>query len=370
MKTAPAPKLARLVTAFIVASGQLFSQSISTNPPAMTASPGSIKVIFDTDFLVPPQDDGLALALALKSPELKILGVTTVAGNGEIHKETADALRELEIAGRTDIPVYMGAVRPLMHEKSEWATTVHGKWWSDEAPAPPPGGFAKIQAAKGSAIDFIVRTVNENPGQVIIIAIGPLTNIAMAIRQDPAFAKNVKQINIMGGSIGMLDGGAGNVTPNAEFNFWVDPEAAQVVLRSGIPVNLTPLNVTRKTDFSDDYLKQTIAIDNPLTDLIKDRMSQMSGRGTTRTPPPNPGVSRGGRQMFDELTVATVIDPTLVKSRSLYVDLDISHGPDYGVSVGGAKPWEGGEDAKPISVQYDVDNDRFMEMFVKRLTEK
>jgi inosine-uridine nucleoside N-ribohydrolase len=364
------PIVATQIAAFILAIGHLHSQSNSTPSPTGAASAGSIKVIFDTDFLVPPQDDGLALALALKSPELKILGITTVAGNGEIHKETADALRELEIAGRTDIPVYMGAVRPLIHAKTDWAATVHGKWWSDEPPAPPPGGFAKIQAQKGNAIDFIVRTVNENPGQITIVAIGPLTNIAMAIRQDPTFAKNVKQINIMGGSIGMLDGGAGNVTPNAEFNFWVDPEAAQVVLQSGIPVNLTPLNVTRKTDFSDDYVKQTIAVENPLTSLIKDRMNQMSGRGPARTPASNPGVARGGRQMFDELTVATVIDPTLVKSRSLYVDVDINHGPDYGVSVGGTKPWEGGEDAKPISVQYDVDNERFMEMFVKRLTGK
>jgi inosine-uridine nucleoside N-ribohydrolase len=370
MRLAAAPLMAALFVAFIATTGDLHSQSTSSQPPAGAASAGTIKVIFDTDFLVPPQDDGLALALALKSPELKILGITTVAGNGEIHKETADALRELEIAGRTDIPVYMGAVRPLVHEKTDWDTTVHGKWWSNEAPAPPPGGFAKIEAQKGSAVDFIVRTVNESPGQITIIAIGPLSNIAMAIRQDPTFAKNVKQINIMGGSIGMLDGGAGNVTPNAEFNFWVDPEAAQVVLRSGIPVNLTPLNVTRKTDFSNDYLKQIVAVDNPITNLIKERMNQMNGRSSAGSPAPNPGVARGGRQMFDELTVATVIDPTLVKSRSLFVDMDINRGPDYGVSVGGARPWEGGEDAKSVSVQYDVDNDRFMEMFVKRLTAK
>lgn len=369
MRKAAAVVVAALIGAVMWASGALRAQSTSA-PATSVSAPGSIKVIFDTDFLVPPQDDGLALALALKSPELKILGITTVAGNGEIHKETADALRELEIAGRTDIPVYMGANRPLLHEKTDWDTTVHGKWWSDEPPAPPPGGFAKIQVAKGSAVDFIVRTVDENPGDITIIAIGPLTNIAMAIRQDAAFAKNVKQINIMGGAIGMLDGGAGNVTPNAEFNFWVDPEAAQVVLRSGIPVNLTPLNVTSKTDFSNDYLKEIAAVNGPITNLISDRMNQMNRLNSGRTPAPNPGVKRGGRQMFDELTVATVIDPTLVKSRTLYVDVDINHGPNYGVSVGGAKPWEGGEAAKPISVQYDVDNDRFMEMFVKRITGK
>jgi inosine-uridine nucleoside N-ribohydrolase len=341
-------------------------------PAAQAAAAGSIKVIFDTDFLVPPQDDGWALALALKSPELKILGITTVAGNGEVHKETADALRELEILNRTDVPVYMGSNRPLVHQKSDWDTTTHGKWWSDEPPAPPPGGFAKIQAQRGNAIDFIIRTVDENPGQITIIAIGPLTNIASAIRQDAAFAKNVKQINVMGGSIGMLDGGAGNVTPNAEFNFWVDPEAAQVVVQSGIPVNLTGLNVTRKTDFATDYMNQILAVDSPFTRLLKERQQQAAaaGRNPGRNPNANPGVTRSGRSMFDELTVATVIDPTLVKSRQLYVDVDINHGPNYGVSVGGPKPWEGGEDAKPISVQYDVDSERFMDMFVQRINSK
>ena len=104
------------------------------------------KVIFDTDFVVPPQDDGLALLLALQSPELEILGVTTVAGNDSVERATSDALRVLEIAGREDIGVYRGANMPLVHEKSEFATTVHGRWWSDDPPPPPPGGFARKQA--------------------------------------------------------------------------------------------------------------------------------------------------------------------------------------------------------------------------------
>jgi purine nucleosidase len=136
-------------------------------------------------------------------------------------------------------------------------------------------------------------------------------------------------------------------------------------------VNLTGLNVTRKTDFSNDYMQQILAADTPIARLIKERSQQFAnGRNPARNPTPNPGVTRGGRQMFDELTVATVVDPTLVKSRQLYVDVDINHGPDYGVSVGGTKPWEGAEDAKPINVQYDVDSERFMDMFVQRLTSK
>lgn len=174
--------------------------------PAQAAA-GSMKVIFDTDFVVPPQDDGTALILALHSPELKILGVTTVAGNDTMQRGTSDALRVLEIANHTEIPVYRGSNRPLVHEKSEWATTVHGKWWSDEAPPTPPGGFAKRQAEKESAIDFMIRTVNASPGEVTIIALGPLTNLAMAIRQNPEFAHNVKKIAIMGGAVASLAGG-------------------------------------------------------------------------------------------------------------------------------------------------------------------
>ena len=125
---------------FIAKSASLLATSLFLLYPvwASTTDTGSgspEKVIFDTDFAIPPQDDATALMLALKSPELKILGVTTVAGNDTVQRATSDALRVLEIAGRTDIPVYSGFNRPWLHEKTEFATKVHGKWWSDEAPS-------------------------------------------------------------------------------------------------------------------------------------------------------------------------------------------------------------------------------------------
>src|SRR5437588_409630 len=156
--------------------------AIGVGSPAAARAQAAQKIIFDTDFVVPPQDDGMALILALKSPELEILGVTTVAGNDSMERATSDALRVLEIAGRTDIPVYKGANMPLRHEKSDWAAALHGRWWSDDPPPPPPGGFARKPPEAGSAMDFIIRTVNANPGDVTIVAIGPLTNVAMAIR--------------------------------------------------------------------------------------------------------------------------------------------------------------------------------------------
>jgi inosine-uridine nucleoside N-ribohydrolase len=139
------------------------------------------------------------------------------------------------------------------------------------------------------------------------------------------------------------------LTPNAEFNFWVDPEAAYVVLHSGIPMSLTTLNVCRKTDFSKRWYDQIISVDTPLSRLIKERL------GPKFENDPN-----HHEYMYDELTVAALIDPMLVKTVDLYVDIDIAHGPNYGTSVGGTTIWEGAESAVRVPVQYGVDFDRFM----------
>jgi len=316
-------------------------------------------MILDTDFAFPPQDDAMALIFALNCPELEILGITTVAGNKNVERATVDALKVLEIAGRDDIPVFRGANRPLVHEKDDFAVKAYGGWWSDEPAPAPPGGFAKKKAEPISAVDFIVRTVVQNPGQITILAIGPLTNIAMAIRMDAGFAGNVKQLVIMGGAIASLPDGGGNVTPNAEFNFWVDPEAAKVVLRSGIPIVLSPLNVSRKTRFSREYYEKIVAVDTPLTRLIKERLGPYFQRNPDRV-----------SFMYDQVAAVTLIDPTLMKTAELYVDVDINHDLNYGVSVGGKLSWPGAEGSQKIVVQYDLNWDRFISLFVERVTRK
>jgi purine nucleosidase len=315
------------------------------------------RIIFDTDFLAPPQDDGLALALALKSPELQIAGITTVAGNDTMARATADALRVLEIAGRTDIPVFMGAAKPLRHEASAWAKGAYGRWWSSAPPPAPPGGFAKKAAESEPASDFIVRTVTANPGDVVIVAIGPLTNIATALQRDPSVAGKIRRLVVMGGAIAALPDGAGNMTPNAEFNIWVDPEAARIVFRSGVPIVLTPLNVTRKTRFTREWYDKVVAVDTPLTALIRAGMGPLYARDPARAP-----------QMFDQLAVGALVDPTLVKTVDLYVDVDDHPGPSYGVTVGGPTIWEGAEGAQKVTIQTDVDFDRFVRMYVDRVT--
>ncbi len=315
-----------------------------------------IKIIFDTDFVMPPQDDSMALMLAMQSPEIEILGITTVAGNDSVERATSDVLRMLEIANQTAIPVHRGADMPLVHEKSDFAVREYGRWYSNEPPPAPPGGYANKKAAPESAVSFIVKTVLTNPHEVTLVAIGPLTNIAQAIRADPGFAKKVKRMVIMGGAIALLPDGSGNITPNAEFNFWVDPEAAYVTLRSGIPIELSPLNVSRKSALTRHWYEKMVETDTPLTRLLKVTLGPRFENEPDRLD-----------FMYDQIAVASLIDPALVSKERLYVDVNIEHGISYGVSVGGRKLWPGAEGARQVDVQYDLDWPRFINMFVDRI---
>lgn len=314
------------------------------------------RILFDTDFILPPGDDGMALLLALQSPEVEILGITTVAGNESLERGTSDVLRLLEIVGRADIPVYRGADMPLVHEKSDFAASNYGKWWSDEPPPPPPGGFAKKEAESETAYDFIVRTVTADPGNVTIVAIGPLTNVAIALGKEPGLASKIKELVIMGGAVASLADGGGNITPNAEFNFWVDPEAARKTLRSGVPILLSPLNVSRKTKLTKKWYDEMVATKTPITALLKETMGPHF-----KTEPKRDWL------MYDQVAMASLIDRTLVKTEDLFVDVDVNHGINYGVSVGGTELWPGAEGARKMNVEYDLDWPRFIEMFVSRV---
>ena len=341
--------------AALIAVALLLAPAAAARSTTQTGTPPRHRIIFDTDFALPPQDDGLALALALASPELDLVGITTVTGNYNVQRANADVLRMLEIAGRTDIPVYGGAARPLVHKKDAYATAHHGEWWSDQPPPPPPGGFARKPLERESAVDFIVKSVGASPGAIEILAIGPLTNVALAIRRQPSIVKAIKRLVIMGGAIGSLPDGGGNITPAAEFNFWVDPEAAREVLRSGVSIELSPLNASRKTAFTRRWFDELVAHETAMTRLIAEQMGPQFQR-------PDFSV-----HMYDELTVASVIDPTLVKTKKLIVDVETAPGISYGASVGGAEPWPGAEGAATMDVQDDVDFPRFIRMFVDRV---
>ncbi len=324
------------------------------------AAQPSQKIVFDTDFAFAPQDDAMALFFVLNSPEIQILGITTVAGNKSLNVATADVLKTLELTGRTEIPVYRGASAPLLHEVSPWDRQQYGSWW-DTGPAPaPPGGFATAKTTEPrSAIDFLVDTVMKSPGQVTILALGPLTNVAMAMRMQPDFARNVKQLVIMGGAIASLPDGGGNHTPNAEYNFYVDPEAAQIVLRSGIPILLSPLNISRKARFTREWYEKIAAADTAIARIVKERMGPGFEQRPDRTP-----------LMYDQVAAVALVDPTLMKTVEWYVDVDATPGPNYGVSVGARERWSGGERAQKMQVQTDLEYDRFMRLYVERVTRR
>lgn len=316
------------------------------------------KIIFDTDFAFPPQDDAMALFFVLNSPELEILGITTVAGNKSLNVANADVLKVVEATNRAEIPVFQGAASPLQHEGTEWDTKRHGGWYANPPAPEPPGGFARTKKLETrSAIDFLVDTVMRNPGQVTILALGPLTNIAIAMRMESGFARHVRQLVIMGGAVASLPDGAGNHTPNAEFNFYVDPEAARIVLRSGIPIVLSPLNISRRARFTKEWYEKIVAVDTPITRLVRDRLGPAFEQRPDRS-----------YLMYDQVAAVTLVDPTLMTTVEYYVDVDANEGPSYGVSVGAPQVWPGAEGAQRMLVQTDLDWDRFIRLYVERVT--
>ncbi len=202
------------------------------------------RIILDTD---PGVDDALALFLALASPEVQLEGITTVHGNVPLDLTTRNALCLLEAAGRADIPVARGSASPLVRAPIN-AAFVHGPTGLGTLTLPEP----QTCEIAFSAVEFIVERVQGAPGALTLVAIGPLTNLALALRQEPAIARQVREVVIMGGALRV----PGNVTPAAEFNIYADPHAAQIVLQAGWPIRLVSLDVTNQTAVGQEQVQQ------------------------------------------------------------------------------------------------------------------
>jgi purine nucleosidase len=197
--------------------------------------PATHRIIIDTD---PGQDDAVAILLALASPEIEVLGVTAVAGNVSLALTAKNARKICELAGRADIKVFAGAIRPLVRQLVT-AEQVHGKTGLDGPDLPEP----KMTIEKHHAVDFLIETLMMHPpGEITLCVLGPMTNVALALIRAPSIAPRIKRIVAMGG--GFFEGG--NTTPAAEFNIYVDPHAARVVFEAGIPITLIPLDCTHK----------------------------------------------------------------------------------------------------------------------------
>ncbi|MDQ3734381.1 MAG: nucleoside hydrolase, partial [Actinomycetota bacterium] len=192
-------------------------------------------LVIDTD---PGVDDAIALLVAANSPEVELLGVTTVFGNVDLDQTTENALRILELAGAVDIPVAAGARRPLVHAQLHRAAHVHGANGLGDVELPPAGRTAEATPA----VRFLADLLRGSDTAVTVCAVGPLTNIALLVASDPVAAARIERLVVMGGAYG-----SGNVTPTAEFNVWSDAEAAHRVLSSGLPITMVGLDVTRPT---------------------------------------------------------------------------------------------------------------------------
>jgi len=215
------------------------------------------KIIIDTD---PGVDDTMAIFFALSSPELDVIGLTTVFGNVETELATTNALRLLEIAGRADIPVARGADHPLAGPFEGPVPFVHGDDGQGNIHLPPPSSAPVSQAAA----TFIVEQVMNAPGEITLVPIGPLTNIALALRLEPRIAANVKEVVLMGGNALC----PGNATPSAEANIHNDPEAADVVFGAPWQVTMVGLDVTHTVNMTPAHLDHYAQADNPLAQHI------------------------------------------------------------------------------------------------------
>jgi inosine-uridine nucleoside N-ribohydrolase len=306
-----------------------------------------IPVLLDCD---PGQDDAIALLLALASPELELLGVTTVAGNQTLQKVTANAIRVLELAGRADIPVAAGADRPLAGELVV-ATDAHGETGLDGPDLPPP----KALPVEGRAVDFLAERIAAADGPVTLIATGPLTNVATLLDERPDAADGLERIVLMGGAIA-----EGNQTASAEFNVWLDPEAAARVFAGGLDLTMVGLDVTNRAVLTPEH-----------ADLLRGRgpvgaavaaMLDFYG-GYYRE-----AYEHGGCPMHDAVAVAHVVRPGLVRTIGRHVEVDVSRGLCRGRTVVDLRRRTVLPEPN-TQVAIDLDVPAFVELLVLRLSQ-
>jgi inosine-uridine nucleoside N-ribohydrolase len=302
------------------------------------------RVILDCD---PGHDDAIALLLALASPELELLGVTTVSGNQTLEKTTANAIRVLDHLGRHDVPVAAGAPRPLVRERRV-AAEVHGETGLDGPGLPPPAREPEPE----HAIDWIATTLAAAPSPVTLVAIGPLTNVALLLARHPELESKLERIVLMGGAIA-----EGNVTPAAEFNIWTDPEAAQRVFSSGLEVTTVGLDVTHRA-----LLRQAdvdrLAAAGSAGKLVADLYGFYARFHRQR-------YGWDGAPVHDALALAHVIDGTLLETKHCGVIIDtgpeLSRGRTH-VDLWGRAGWE-----PNCHVAVKVDAGRFLQLLVGRI---
>jgi pyrimidine-specific ribonucleoside hydrolase len=304
-----------------------------------------IPIILDCD---PGHDDAIALLLAVASPEVELVGVTTVSGNQTLDKTTANALRVLEFAGRSDIPVYAGADRPFVRER-DVAAHVHGESGLDGPDLPPPSKEAQPQ----HAVDYLAEEIRRRNGKITLVPTGPLTNVGLLFSLHPD--ARPERIVLMGGAIG-----EGNRTPAAEFNIWADPEAAQRVFAEGLDTTMVGLDVTHRALITEEHTERMRSA-GKVGRMVAELMDFYARFHKARYP------DLQGSPMHDPVCVAHVIDPTLMDVRDAFIEVDCSTGPSWGRTN---VDWRRREHsaAPNAKVGLDIDGTRFAELIVERVT--
>ena len=302
-------------------------------------------VLIDCD---PGHDDAIALLLALASPEVELLGVTTVSGNQTLGKTTANAIRVLELVGRGDVPVAAGADRPLERELFV-AAYVHGESGLDGPALPPP----ETEAVDQHAADFLAERVLASPDPVTLVPTGPLTNVALFLERHEDAAARLRGIVLMGGAIA-----EGNVTPAAEFNVWADPEAARAVFRSGLDVTMIGLDVTHKalmTPEHADRLRGTGRMGKLVAELFAFYSAFHREVYGFR-----------GSPVHDAVAVARVLRPELVETKYRNVEIECKSELCRGRTV--VDVWRRTDREPNAHVAVDIDADGFLELLLERLS--
>ncbi len=341
-------------------------------------------VLIDQDGSGPGGSNQMAMLALLQAPQVEVLGITMVTGNAWRDEETLHTLRMLELTGHSNIPVAKGAVFPLVRTEREtqlssaidgkvtwlgaWGqgpmTLVEGK--DGVTPFTPdkldnhgpyaipvlPEGMPTLKATDEDAAHFLVRQVRAHPHQVTIYAAGPLTNIALAVSIDPEFASLTQGIVIMGGSLNpQTDDPEFATSPRHEFNFWFDPEAAHIVLRAAWPrIDVTTVDVSIKAPFTQKMLDEISRSQSPTAKYIA-------------------AWSQNRYYLWDELAACAWLDPAIItKEKSIYMDIDLSHGPSYGDTLTWTEQLKPQTGVRLVHAQLDLDLPRFQEMFVNLMS--
>ncbi len=303
-------------------------------------------VIIDCD---PGVDDAIALLLAFGSPDdLNILGITTVAGNVPLALTQTNARKICELAGRSDMRVYAGCPRPLMRSLAT-AEEVHGATGLDGVTWREP----EMPLQRHHGVDFLIDTLLASSEPVTLATLGPLTNVAVALIKEPRIREKIQEMVVMGGAITH-----GNITPSAEFNFYVDPHAAQVVFSAGVPLTMMSLDVTHQAIATPDRLAAIRDIGAPIGTTAASLLAYYGHHDIAK-------YGMAGGPLHDPCVIAYLLKPSLFKSRNLYVTVETTSESTIGRTI--VDWWQSTNDEPNVNVVCEIDAVGFYALLTDRL---